>query len=282
MSYRPRSRSRSPEYRRRGYSPSRPFSRSPPPPPRRYENPPPRFDDYGPSVPRYDTYGPPPSRFDDRAAPIRRSLPPPPRMGDRYEEEYPPRPRERYEDDRYPSRGIREDSGERYGERARTVGMAADREEVRAKEMPKRESSKPVEPAWERGRDVEELAVCEAASLELQTILTYAPQITSYVIPQAEQGGRRAGAGAKGPSEPSRDVIFLGLDAELTDSDVSAYPIKYIWHVDDQVVHGLLASRASCTGRFCQNCTRQAQWRFKVFWFRAIHVCRERRRVHRH
>lgn len=29
--------------------------------------------------------------------------------------------------------------------------------------------------------------------------------------------------GGRGPSEPSRDVIFLGLDAELTESDVSLH-----------------------------------------------------------
>jgi RNA-binding protein 5/10 len=165
MSY--RSRSRSPEYRYRRYSPSRPRSRSPSLPPRRYDDPPRRYDDYGPSASgRYDDRIPPPRRYNDEYSPppgsrdrYEKDLPP---RRERYEEEFPPRTRERYEDERSTSRGSREPSvdkrGQGYDERP-VRGMAADREEVR---VPKREPMKAAEPAWERGRDVEELAVSKA------------------------------------------------------------------------------------------------------------------------
>lgn len=152
MSYRPRS--RSPEYRQRRYSPSRPLSRSPPPPPRRYDDAPRRYDDHSPP-PSRSYLPPPPSRYDDYPPPPLRCVDDnyhPPRARARYEDEPPPRARDRYEDDRTMARGMREESGGR-------GGMAADREEVRARDMPKREVAKVAEPAWERGRDAEELAV---------------------------------------------------------------------------------------------------------------------------
>lgn len=37
--------------------------------------------------------------------------------------------------------------------------MAADREEVNASEVPRKPAARLGEPAWERGKDVEELAV---------------------------------------------------------------------------------------------------------------------------
>lgn len=54
---------------------------------------------------------------------------------------------------------------------------------------------------------------------------------------QADQIGRKWG---RGPSEPSKDVIFLGLDAELSESDVSAGNSAPNAMLKPGVVHGLL------------------------------------------
>nr|XP_019049931.1 hypothetical protein I302_00351 [Kwoniella bestiolae CBS 10118]OCF28861.1 hypothetical protein I302_00351 [Kwoniella bestiolae CBS 10118] len=206
MSYRPRSRSRSPDYRPRRYSPSRPLSpmRDDIPPPRRYTDdrsyPPPRR-----SLP------PPPRRYDD--PPPRRGggyddYPPPPR---RYEDDHPrydDRPSGRYEEERYAPppgqpRGYDDTNRERYDGR-RASGMMADREESRVPPPRRVYDYGRDEPQWERGRDVEELAAYDGYSN------------TDY--PQQPKRG-----GAKGPSEPSRDIIFLGLDPELTEQDFSGY-----------------------------------------------------------
>lgn len=178
MSYRPRS--RSPEYRHRRYSPSRPLSRSrsrsPPPPPRRY-------DDHPPA--RYSP--PPPRRYDDereRLAPARRTaedfFPPPARRGDypphpsrrddyddyppppRRYENHPPAPRDREMDERYAPRGREDPSGRIGGARDRRdersgSGMAADVEEIKVREAPRGPAPQPRGGQWERGRDVEEL-----------------------------------------------------------------------------------------------------------------------------
>ncbi|ORY25257.1 hypothetical protein BCR39DRAFT_292207 [Naematelia encephala] len=206
MSYRPRSRS-PPPYRQRHYSPSRPFSRSPSPP-RRYDSLPPvrdaRYPDARPPPP-------PPRRYEDDYPPRRPEDDYPPR---RYEDQFPPR---RYDDeypprrnqDEYPPRRDQDARGfvqDRYippprdRDRREDYGYAGgdrDREEV----PPRGQASRSVEPQWERGRDVEELG--EGRS--------------------SQAGGEGSKKGAKGPSVPSRDVIFLGLDPELTDSDLMGY-----------------------------------------------------------
>ncbi|WWD08598.1 hypothetical protein V865_006711 [Kwoniella europaea PYCC6329] len=201
MSYRPRSRSRSPEYRPRRYSPSRPLSpmRDDIPPPRRYA------DDRGPYPPPRRSPPPPPRRYDDPSS--RRGggyddYPPPPR---RYDDDY---SRSRYEEDRYvpPPRQPRGyDDRDRDWDR-RGSGMMADREESRIP-PPRREYNNGGrdELQWERGRDVEELAA----------------QGDDYPTSDYPQQPKRGGA--KGPSEPSRDIIFLGLDPELTEKDFSGY-----------------------------------------------------------
>ncbi|WRT65424.1 uncharacterized protein IL334_002367 [Kwoniella shivajii] len=193
MSYRPRSgsrsRSRSPEYRQRRYSPSRPLSpmRSEIPPPRRYDN-----ERYPTS--RGGRSPPPPPRRYDHDEPPRRGHEEYPYSTqsrryeeDRYDEErYVPPPRQRY-DDR---------SGGDYGSAS---GMIADREDTA---RPRRDyTNQRGEPHWERGRDIDELA-----NEKYQSGDDYRPK-----------------RGGKGPSEPSRDVIFLGLDPELTEQDFSGY-----------------------------------------------------------
>ncbi|WWC59936.1 uncharacterized protein I303_102499 [Kwoniella dejecticola CBS 10117] len=220
MSYRPRSRSRSPEYRARRYSPSRPLSpmrsdippprrydddrglphpypprRSPPPPTRRYDSPPRRSGGY-------DDYPPPPRRYDDE-------YPPPSRRYDDDRPRYDERERVRYDEERYippprHPRGYdeRDRDWDRYDDRRESAGMAADREEIR----PRREyQGGRSEPQWERGRDVEELAAGD-----------------EYGASDYPSGPKRGG-GSKGPSEPARDIIFLGLDPELTEQDFSGY-----------------------------------------------------------
>ncbi|WWD16770.1 hypothetical protein CI109_101202 [Kwoniella shandongensis] len=233
MSYRPRSRSRSPEYRSRRYSPSRPLSpmrgggggsarhdydytgpavrRSPPPPPAR------RYDEEGYLPPRPRSPPPPPRRYDD-SYPPRRSPPPrryddipPPRRYDDYPQ--PPPPTRGYDDrrsgagsgypeleERYvPPPRVREyEDRDRYDDR-NVAGMVSDREDIRAP-LPRRDGGRS-EPQWERGRDVEELAS------------------GTYTPPQGNDGRR----GPRVPAEPSKDVIFLGLDPELTEADFTGY-----------------------------------------------------------
>ncbi|WVR04075.1 hypothetical protein IAU60_001074 [Kwoniella sp. DSM 27419] len=197
MSYRPRSRSRSPDYRARRYSPSRPASPNRadlPPRPAHTQTysgrrSPPRggYGDYPPPPRGYDDYPPPPRRYEV-------DYPPPPR---RYEEEY--RPRERYDDrrpydgyERYPTppRPQEYEARGRYEDRDRPYhGMVADREEQR----PRRDGGGS-EPAWERGRDADEL--------------------------RDQPGSNRR---QKAPGVPSQDVIFLGLDPELSETDLNGY-----------------------------------------------------------
>ncbi|WWC87543.1 uncharacterized protein L201_002433 [Kwoniella dendrophila CBS 6074] len=215
MSYRPRSRSRSPEYRQRRYSPSRPIS------PIRNEIPPPRTYSY-------------PDKRDSISYNNRRSPPPPPRRYDQGEggrggyNDYPPPPR-RYEDDysrpryderdsrprydeeryipppRAPRGGYDDRDRDRYDDRFddRSRGMMADREEHRPRRDYHHQGRG--EPQWERGRDVDELGPYD-----------------DYQDSDHHQQGRRGGP-SKGPSGPSRDVIFLGLDPELTEQDFSGY-----------------------------------------------------------
>ncbi|WWC68946.1 uncharacterized protein I206_102882 [Kwoniella pini CBS 10737] len=211
MSYRPRSRSRSPEYRSRRYSPSRPLSpiRSEIPPPRRYD------DDRSLPYPPRRSPPPPPRRYDSPRE--YDEYPPPPR---RYEDEYPPRRYDaehdksryddrddsRYDQERYipPPRYQREyEERDRYDYgRSSGSGMAADREEIR----PRRDyQGGRNDSQWERGRDVDELAAGD-----------------DYGHSEYHQSSKRGG-GSKGPSEPARDIIFLGLDPELTEQDFSGY-----------------------------------------------------------
>ncbi|KAK8861328.1 hypothetical protein IAR55_002147 [Kwoniella newhampshirensis] len=242
MSYRPRSRSRSPDYRPvRRYSPSRPLSpmrgsgsgggppvgpgsrhddrhldygreryippprprsRSPPPPPRRYASPPPPPRAYDDTFPPRRPSPPPPRRYDDYPPSSRRYDDPP---GGRYpglEERYIPPPRVREYEDRDRDKD-REYQRSRYTEDRPVVGMMSDREDLRA--PPRRDLGRN-EPQWERGRDVEELASG-----------TYTPPHGSDSLGQS---GRR---GPRVPAEPSKDVIFLGLDPELTESDFAGF-----------------------------------------------------------
>ncbi|WVF66706.1 hypothetical protein IAT40_001448 [Kwoniella sp. CBS 6097] len=275
MSYKPRSRSRSrsPDYRSRRYSPSGPLSpmrsglasgsaglpprpfddrdRLPPPPPSR-RSPPPRgrYDDYPPPPRRYDDdYPPPPRRYEDS------NYPPAPPASRRYEDDFPP---SRYREDRYvpppPPSASREASrgygyDDQYAERDRRgkyedrdrppsrQGMMADREELR----PRREAPRRDEPHWERGRDVEELAAYEND-------------------PQNGQQGRR---GPKAPSEPSRHVIFLGLDPELTESDFSGFlRTEHKAIVDNvKIVRDKVTGNSKCFG-FAQFSTLDAAEEF--------------------
>lgn len=77
--------------------------------------------------------------------------------------------------------------------------MAADREA--RYEAPIRDTRQN-EAVWERGRNQEEFAYGYGADARED-------------ITERQRG--------KGPGEPSRDVIFLGLDAEATENDVSAF-----------------------------------------------------------
>ncbi|WVQ94318.1 hypothetical protein IAU59_001397 [Kwoniella sp. CBS 9459] len=279
MSYRPRSRSRSrsPDYRARRYSPSRPLSpirrdlvsgpsglpprpfddrdrdRPPPPLPSARRSPPPRgrYDDYPPPTRRYDDeYPPPPRRFEDNYPPA----PPPPR---RYEDDF---PASRYREDRYvpppppvpgprEPRGLSYDYDDRYDERDRRgryedrdrppsrQGMMADREELR----PRREAPRRDEPQWERGRDVDELAAYEND-------------------PQHGQHGRR---GPKTPNQPSKHVIFLGLDPELTESDFSGFlRTEHKADIDNvRIVRDKITGNSKCFG-FAQFSTLDAAEEF--------------------
>lgn len=130
---------------------------------------------------------------------------PPPRRGD---------DRDRY-DDRRPV--------DRYDDRPPYGGMAADREE----EYPSRGGIPPprrqrAEELWERGRNVEELPVCVCHEqydpvglrrnwLTIQPVSASGP---SWDDPRPRRGHQG--------SEPNKDVIFIGLDEEITEKDVSA------------------------------------------------------------
>ena len=104
--------------------------------------------------------------------------------------------------------------GERYEARP-PRGMAADQEEARI--PPMRDTVIPPGSQWERGRDVEELAVSVSVP-HWYWIVDFFCQTNHDSTSHYEEHRSR---GAKGPSEPSRDVIFLGLDPELTENDVS-------------------------------------------------------------
>ena len=48
-----------------------------------------------------------------------------------------------------------------------------------------------------------------------------------YTDDERRQDDRSAKRGGRGPSVPYRDVIFLGLDDELTEADVSLAPFAH-------------------------------------------------------
>jgi len=102
--------------------------------------------------------------------------------------------------------------------------MVADREEIRQREIPPPRQAK-VEEQWERGQEV-----------QVSSVITLGPLLIAQADYGYEHGQsqdqyhhqeerydddmtRKAG---KGPSQPFRDVIFLGLDDELTEDDVSS------------------------------------------------------------
>lgn len=80
-------------------------------------------------------------------------------------------------------------------------GMVADREERYAVPMSGRAAP---ESSWERGRD--------------QSEFDYGYGAGAGESGREDTTDRQRG---KAPGEPSRDVIFLGLDSDLTENDVS-------------------------------------------------------------
>lgn len=66
---------------------------------------------------------------------------------------------------------------------------------------------------WERGKDVSELQVGSPGS---NNAFRPDEQNETYEAP-AERRGRQFG----GPSDPTKNLIFLGLDPELTEQEVS-------------------------------------------------------------
>ncbi|OXG70952.1 hypothetical protein C349_07117 [Cryptococcus neoformans var. grubii Br795] len=211
--YRPRPRSRSPDRTQRAYSPSRPLS----PPPSRYDRyPPRRHDDYppypAPDSRRYGGYPPETSDYPKNQSigyeePYYRRRHEEPYPGNEYMDEpgYAPPLREQnereYDDWGSGGRGY-EPRGRNWG-RGYDRGMAIDREE-----FPSRRDVDPAHEQWERGRD---------------------PELARYDAPYstgpASDLGDQSNHGRKGknPSEPSMDVIFLGLDPELTEDDFLGY-----------------------------------------------------------
>ncbi|RXK38839.1 hypothetical protein M231_03895 [Tremella mesenterica] len=176
-------------YRQRYYSPSRAVSRSPSPPPTRYDNrpqsPPRRYPSPVPRLPPPRRYDDLPRRPEDRYnIPSRRpSRSPPPR---RLPSGSPPR---RFEA-REPPRGPRAlDDRTQEG----ISGLAADREAARAARSPTRPNLSGGQ--WERGQDPEEL-LSRSGSVQDDRI--------------------------RGPV-PSREVEFIGLDPELREDDLAQY-----------------------------------------------------------
>jgi hypothetical protein len=101
--------------------------------------------------------------------------------------------------------------------------MVADREEVRAREIPPPRQAK-VEEQWERGQEVQaSLPVASdfvPADAHKEYGTGYEQEQYHYEADQRDEVGQKRGV--KGPSQPFRDVIFLGLDEELTEDDVSS------------------------------------------------------------
>ncbi|WVQ83535.1 hypothetical protein IAT38_005676 [Cryptococcus sp. DSM 104549] len=203
-----RPRSRSPQFRRRAYSPSRPLSPGlqarydtdhpydRPPPPQRAWSPPPRRSPPPPAR-RYDEPPYPGRRYDSPSPPQRYA-------GEQYPEQYagrlPYEPQGRYDDRaggaRYgdevegrerwvPPPRVREDDYERRYEYE--GGPAVNRKEPRR-----------TEGQWERGRDADH---------------------AWYDAPYGQEQGKRG----KPMAEPSKDLIFLGLDPELSEDDFFGY-----------------------------------------------------------
>lgn len=130
-----------------------------------------------------------------------------PYPGNRYMDDpgYAPPRRERHEReyDDWGSDGRGYEPRERDWERGYERDMAIDREE-----FPSRRDVDPALEQWERGRDPD-LARYDAP---------YSTGPASDLANQPNHGRK-----GKNPSEPSMDVIFLGLDPELTEDDFLGY-----------------------------------------------------------
>lgn len=236
-------RSRSPEYRNKPYSPSRPLSPGPSGPPPRVGLParprsPPRqggrpVEGYR-SEYEYDA-GP---RSSDRYA-LGAGRYAPPRQYQHQQQRYGSPPRGRYNDDedehgrygarrdeREPRRGRSRSRSPPPPPRQRDWDRPADRldehdrperQEATGRMVvdrfvpPPRVPPQAAAEVWDRGRNVDELDV-GVSRLD-----------GGRADPQAEydESERRRGAHGRGPTDPSKDVIFLGLDPELTEYEVS-------------------------------------------------------------
>ena len=102
--------------------------------------------------------------------------------------------------------------------------MVADREEIRQREIPPPRQAK-VEEQWERGQEVQVSCILnESTILTAQADYGYehGQEQDRYHHEEERHEDDRSRKGGKGPSQPFRDVIFLGLDEELTEDDVSS------------------------------------------------------------
>lgn len=102
--------------------------------------------------------------------------------------------------------------------------MVADREEVLTREIPPPRQAK-VEEQWERGREIPKQS-------DYGYDHAHAQEQYHYEEPQREDEIPRKGG--KGPSQPFRDVIFLGLDEELTEDDVRSPWLDIVAPADEQ------------------------------------------------
>ena len=100
--------------------------------------------------------------------------------------------------------------------------MVADREEMRQREIPPPRQAK-VEEQWERGQEVQVSRMITLGPILIdQADYGYEhEQGQDHHYEDQHHGDERTRKGGKGPSQPFRDVIFLGLDEELTQDDVS-------------------------------------------------------------
>ncbi|WVO17927.1 hypothetical protein L204_105625 [Cryptococcus depauperatus] len=150
---------------------------------------------YSPSGPRSRSPPPPPRRYD--------SPPPSDRYNDysgygsvRYEEGHPPRRYEQFYPGRYNEDRYHDDYHRDHAPSARFD----EREE--GWNRPRYDHAE----QWEKSRD-QDLAMFDATS-------------ASY---ESQQHSKEIGKRGKEPSQPSKDVIFLGIDPELTEADLLGY-----------------------------------------------------------
>jgi hypothetical protein len=103
--------------------------------------------------------------------------------------------------------------------------MVADREEIRQREIPPPRQAK-VEEQWERGQEVQVSRLITLGPLLIAQAdygYEHGQEQDQHLYEEEHYEDERTRKGGKGPSQPFRDVIFLGLDEELTEDDVS-YP----------------------------------------------------------